>query len=388
MLVLLAAATKILAVEAATSIHLASLPNPWSEAVVNPYPPASLLPFMLFDFLSEWLQVPRLGILLYLLTMIAAIVLAVWMASRPLSLSLRMILVGAVALASPPVISSLDRGNSVGFIAPLLLVFFSSIRNNSTIGVVLSITALTVIKPHLGLLVLIPVLRKDHVSAIKILGLIGTIQLTVALTFWGHLSPNLFFQVFNQVIGFQNYSSITTPWPPTISFAHGLYSMTFAVDRLSPWDLSPLLNLLDSNAGILGAAVLASTVIMLGLTRNLIGRLESAIILTAAIIMTSSTTYFYYSIFCVATFTVLASVPAKREFESPMQRNNFVAFTLLAASLFSLIQFPIPGFQEGQILLTSASLIPVAWMTAIAASFAIVLVPISNSRKNKIQIIQ
>lgn len=366
-------------------LYLAGLPNPWGTDSANPYPPASLLPFLLFNFVGTLLQEPRLGLLMYLFTTIIGICVSVWVAARRMNFGWRLVLVGVIAVASPPVISALDRGNSVGLLVPLLIWLYLALLSENKTGIILSIAALALVKPHLGLLVLVPLLRGDFKSAFRALSITVSVHLIVAIVLWGQLFPLLFRQITNQVFGFQNYGSISSPWPPSISFAHGVYAWFSALDALLPLDLKPLLNSIESTSSYIGFGILGLVILMLLLARKVIGGMESAVVLTASIVMTSATTYFYYSIFCVATFVAVTNALLSPRRADPLGANDVIRIALLLASGLSLVQFPLLGLQEGLYTQTSATLIPSYWIMAFIAVAGILVSRFFSARKAAVE---
>ena len=117
----------------AMPVTLGMRDNPWApypeythwgfKLVYNNYPAAGMLPQMLFGVLGKWLGAPRLGLLGYQLALtIACFTPAVWAARGARGLE-RLVVFVACGVAAIPAWMTIDRGNSVGFVVPILLVF-------------------------------------------------------------------------------------------------------------------------------------------------------------------------------------------------------------------------------------------------------------------------
>jgi hypothetical protein len=114
-------------------VNLGMRPNPWEPTpfylqsgvhlVYDNYSAARMLPHMVFGFPGKLLQAPRLGLLAYLLAMTpACLTPAVWAARGARGLE-RIVVFVCCSVAAAPAWMAIDRGNSVGFVAPIALVF-------------------------------------------------------------------------------------------------------------------------------------------------------------------------------------------------------------------------------------------------------------------------
>lgn len=108
--------------------------NPWQpfeiilqpdihQMAVNNYPAAGTLPPLIFGWIGKLLGAPVIGVLGYLLALAVAVLSpAVWAARGARGLE-RIVVFVACGAAAVPVWSVIDRANSVGFLAPIGLVF-------------------------------------------------------------------------------------------------------------------------------------------------------------------------------------------------------------------------------------------------------------------------
>jgi hypothetical protein len=134
------------------------VPNPWA-----PYPlylppdfkpthfnytAAGMVPHIIFGFLGKWMGARRLGLLGYLLVLtIAVFTAAVWAARGARGLERVVVFVecGAAAISAWVVI---DRGNSVGFLAPIGLVFLVALCRRRWGLVAIMVVLAALVKPQ------------------------------------------------------------------------------------------------------------------------------------------------------------------------------------------------------------------------------------------------
>jgi hypothetical protein len=130
-------------------------PNPW-----EPYPmpppfspllitqPVSITPHLLFGAPANWLGVPRLGLIAYLLALtIAVLSPAVWAARGARGLE-RVVVFVALGAAAIPAWAVIDRGNSVGFVVPIALVFLVALRRQRWGLVAIMVILAAIVKPQ------------------------------------------------------------------------------------------------------------------------------------------------------------------------------------------------------------------------------------------------
>ena len=107
-------------------------PNPWGGSPIfvppglplhNPYPPASMVPHLIFALLGKWVGAPRVGLFGYLLVLIIAVLSPALWASRGARGLERVVIFVACGVLAIPAWSVIDRANSVGFVVPIALVF-------------------------------------------------------------------------------------------------------------------------------------------------------------------------------------------------------------------------------------------------------------------------
>jgi hypothetical protein len=362
-----------------------SQPNPWLE-YGNAYPAASLIPFMITHILGSITGITHAGLVLFLGTMVLLIGWSVWAGTKGLELEPRLILVTTLTFFSPPLISALDRGNSVGFIVPLLVWLYWSLRNKSENQGMLAIVLLTLIKPHFAVLLFVFLLRGQITALIKAILLGGTIHVLSFLIVAGDRFPMNIYDWLARLVSYQDYTSVQTGWPPNISFAQGLYSLISLFPGL---DVStPILAFLNDYQGLIGPMVLLSVISIMTVFRQSLKDVQVAIILTSLVAMTSSTSYYYYAIFSIPALLALiqmkfeprpSGLNGQKDETATSQSTSFI---LWCALMLTMVQLPLYQLLSDKIIIvTTANLVGLFWIGAYIMIFAVLL---KGRTKNKI----
>jgi uncharacterized membrane protein (GlpM family) len=287
------------------------------------------------------------------------------------------VLFAALSLLAPPVLVTLDRGNSVGFLVPLLVWLLYSLRQDKPVATVFSIALLSVIKPHFGLLALLILVigrRKEGLFA----ALVGIIlNLIPYFIFWQNSFPHTIPQSLFGVLSFQDWSSVSQLFPTNLSFAHGFYlGMASLLSVLQVTDGS-LLAFVESSQSLIGFCVLAFAFLLILIFLSRITIVQAFVIAISAISLTSSTTYAYYTLFAIPALIGISLDGRENEAKNVkggiVKPQSRVTFILWLASMFTMIQFPIFGLDDGTRILTTNSLVGLIWMFAYLTTFIILL---------------
>jgi hypothetical protein len=364
-----------------------SQPNPWLEHG-NPYPAASLIPFMITHILGSITGITHAGLVIFLGTMVLLIGWSVWAGTKGLELEPRLILFTTLTFFSPPLISALDRGNNVGFIVPLLVWLYWSLRNKSENQGMLAIVLLTLIKPHFAVLLFIYLLRGQIAPLIKAVLLGGTIHVLGFLVVAGDRFPINIYDWLARLVSYQDYTSVQNGWPQNISFAQALYSfISFFPGQDSS---SPILAFLDDFQGLIGPIVLLSVIAIITIFRQNLKDVQVAIILTSLVAMTSSTSWYYYAIFSIPALLAVTQM----KFESgPSGRNGQrdeastarrIDFILWYSLVLTLVQLPLYQLLSDEIVtVTTANLVGGFWIGAYILILAALLKGRTKNRINE-----
>jgi len=367
-------------------IFLLSIANPFSGEFVNPYPAAGLLPFLLFRSLGDFAALPALGLGLYLSLMVGTIAWSVWKATVGTQFNARVGLFSALTLFSPPVVMALDRGNSVGFLIPLLIWFFASLRKDHPAHLIASLVLMSMIKPHFVLLAL-ALMFSGRIRVGVQSALLSLVANTVSFTiFWWNQFPENLIQWAFGVISYQDYATVAKPYLPNISFSQSIYAWFYGLDQVGVAGLAPVLDGIESHQGMWGIGIFALVLLMILLFRDTLSRAHIAVLMLSVISMLSATTYFYYALFAVPTLLALMREreDSSEQFMAVTQRGitgvgQQIAFVMWLASICTLVQLPIFGVSLDTQILTTGTLVGGVWIFSYTA---IAIILIRNQRAN------
>jgi hypothetical protein len=353
-----------------------SQPSPWLE-YGNSYPAATLVPFIISNFLGSMTGAAQAGLVIYLGSMTLLIGWSVWVATKGLTLESRIILLSTVTFFSPALIHALDRGNNVGFIVPTLVWLFWALINRSKNQGVLAIVLLTIIKPHFAVLLFLYFIRGDFKSFAKGAFLGGTIHVLAFLVVAGDRFPLNIYDWLSRFMSYQDLTLVSNGWPQNISFAQGLYSFA----NLIPGEFQndALLKNLESQQGLIGPIVLLSLLSLIAFYRESLTDVQVTIILTSLVAMTSSTSWYYYAIFSIPALLAITQMSRRRMIENSKAEteNNWASkridFVLWSALVLSLIQLPMYELAANkQIIVTTANLVGGFWIIAYLIVFGMI----------------
>ena len=354
-----------------------SQPNPWLE-YQNPYPAASLIPFLIAHFLGSVTGLAQAGLVIFLGTMTFLIGWSVWAATKGMALEPRLVLFTTLTLFSPPLINARDRGNSVGFIIPLMVWLYSSLRNQSENQGVLAIVLLTVIKPHFAVLLFLFLLRGQFKALIKGILAGGTIHVLGFLVVAGDRFPINIYDSLVRIVSYQNLSSVESGWPQNISFAQSLYSLAYFFRGEQGSTI--VMDFLATNQGLIGPIVLLTMLLTITIFRSTLTNIQVAIIVTSLIVMTSSTSYYYYAIFAIPgllAVTHMKQGSGAARFSNHLEQSpisNRINFILWSALVLTRVQLPIYQLDSNDLIsATTANLVGGVWIGAYVLIFAVLL---------------
>ena len=373
-------------------IFLMGFENPFdaSPTYLNPYPAAALIPFMLFDGVGRILGLPGLGVGLYLAFMLLGVFWSIWFGTRGLPVGERLVLFSTLSFLSPPVIMAFDRGNSIGFLIPILVWYFSSIQSGRWMQAALSVSLMSVIKPHFALVALALWVSGRTKVAFASLVLASVINILPFLVFWERDFPQNIYQWGVSLISFQNWSSIENPIPPNMSFSQGIYSFIFLMGQIAPiQEIEQILSEISGTQGLWGFVVLAVALGIVIIFRKSLSLNQISIILISSISLASATTYYYYGVFAVPfilALTTLGSRSLDSGDESSYQIHEVdkqsVSFVLWLASIGTMIQIPVFGLLDGNRIVTSSTIVGFWWILAYIVILGLLLRTLSiRSRK-------
>jgi hypothetical protein len=150
-----------------------------------------------------------------------------------------------------------------------------------------------------------------------------------------------------------------------------------------------VLDLLAANQGLIGPIVLVAVLAVITVFRATLTDVQVAIILTSLIVMTSSTSWYYYAIFAIPALLAVTQMKhvrkgiiasADSELTPTEKKINFI---LWSALVLTLIQLPMYELASNTlIIVTTANLIGGFWIGAYILIFAALL---KERSRNKIK---
>lgn len=357
----------------------ASEPNPWDFINGNyfNYPAGSMLPHTMFQSLGDLFKSPRLGLITYLIALIAAMSMpAIW-ASKGRPLATR---VGVFALfggASVPAMMAFDRGNSVGFAVPAMLVFLIAMRREQYRTVVIAIVIASLIKPQYILLVAALLAHRRWRHVVYAMGAAAGAN-ALAFLMWPRDFPGTIIQSVTNTLRYGGNFPLHIDFPPNVSLAEGAYLVFQGVGRLvgnpsgGQW--------IFDNAATVGATLaLAIAIGIVALGSRLPPVIGGALLLmTASLVPTI--TWPYYLVFALPIAAVLlrdpASAPAEHGWRGVLDMDvlsrpqKLAAFSLVIATAGTVSRVLLPFPIEAQapnataVLASSGNVVPILWLAA------------------------
>jgi hypothetical protein len=333
---------------------------------------------LIAHFLGSITGLAQAGLVIFLGTMTLLIGWSVWAATKGMALEPRLILFSTLTLFSPPLINALDRGNSVGFIIPLLVWLYSSLRNQSENQGVLAVVLLTVIKPHFAILLFIYLLRGQFKALVKGILLGGTIHVLGFLVVAGDRFPINIYDSLVRIVSYQNLSSVETGWPQNISFAQSLYSLAYFFR--GEQNSTIIMDLLAINQGLIGPIILLTVLLIISIFRSTLTNDQIAICLTSLIVMTSSVSYYYYAIFAIPGLLVVTQMKQESveainsSYSEHTTTSKRIHLILWSALVLTLVQLPMYQLDSNDVIsATTANLVGGVWIGAYILIFAVLL---------------
>jgi hypothetical protein len=350
------------------------LPNPW-EPYGTIYPAGGLVPIMIFAAPAAWLHMQLQGLYCYMLALTTAVLTpAVWAARGARGLE-RVVVFVALGAAAVPAWMTIDRGNSVGFIVPIGLVFLIALcrRRWGLVAVMVVLAAL--LKPSFAVLgVALFAARQWRKGGITVA--LVAISNVAAYLLWPRDFPAT---IAESIHNAQNYNSSfpSLVGRDNVSFANGVLLIPDHIKRMKlgyvPHDF------LFGPRSLIGTVVL---VVVVGCVLAL-GRRIPPVLVGIALLPTASLflamTNRYYLVFVLPIAALLArdpdGPPGSGIFDRLATvggRRRVVGICLSVAVALTIVQIALPGgpgdFVNGtKLIATTALLTPVLWLIACAA---------------------
>lgn len=384
-------------------VGLGMRPNPWEryplflpwvnyQAGGSNYPAAGMLPQMFFGIIGAWLRNPRVGLLGYLLVLTGAVFTpAVWAARGARGLERVVVFVALGALAIPAW-AVIDRGNAVGLVVPIGLVFLVALRRQRWGLVAIMVVLAALVKPQFALLVVaLLAARQWRLGGIAVVGVVCSNLAPYLL--WPRDFPETIFQSVHSAL---NYSNATAALigPYNASFGKGIF---FVPDRIAYPQWGYVSNgFLDGVRSQIGYVVLIVVVgCVLALGRRVPPVMVGIVLLSTAALF-PGLVFHYYLVFALPVAALVARDPNGPvgwgifdRLAASGDRRRAAGICVSLAAALSIVYIPLPGSpimspiagQRGvvgvigttPIVHITAALAPLLWLiacTAIIVSYA------------------
>lgn len=201
-------------------------PDPWdpfllphSKTAINNYSAAGLVPHVFSGYLGKWLHAPQLGLLGYLLALAAACLTpAIWAAKGARGLE-RVVVFLALGVVAVPMWTAIDRGNSAGFVVPVMLTYLVALRRRNWQLTAMMVVLATLVKPQFVVLAIaLFAARQWRWGGIGLVG--ATVTNLAAYLLWPRNFPMTILQSIHNALGFGSGGSSAS--------GADLYNMSFA----------------------------------------------------------------------------------------------------------------------------------------------------------------
>jgi hypothetical protein len=252
----------------------------------------------------------------------------------------------------------------------------------------MALALLSLIKPHYGVVALAFILAGRVKVGSWALGIGATLNLFSFLVFWPREFPNNLLIWANTLFGYQDYATVTGLWPQNISFSQSIYLMFYSVDLSSGGQLQPILSFIESRQGLWGPLILLLVLALIFAFRKNLTIIQTSIIVVSAVSMTSAISYYYYIVIAIPFLLTLHNASQSnseftnelKQYEGPETRNRKINFALWAASILTLVQFPVLIAQESEYTITTAPFIGGVWIFCYLYIFVVNVRPREKSQ--------
>jgi hypothetical protein len=262
-------------------------PNLWEEMQ---YSPTALIPHILANETSKIFG-ERTILVIYLALLACALMTPSFLVTRKSARNgRRYIPLLLIGVATIPFIFTVDRGNSVGFVVPLLVVFAFRLREKPDWTVTAAIIGAAAIRPQFALLAIGLIafgqLRQFATTAV------GSILINIApfLLVRGNIKENIS-NWFANILDYQEYSSFNEIYPVKLSISQTLFNIFDFTNNQGGKEFVEQQTSLISIAALLTICVLVFTI-----RKKMSPPLAIVISLISPTLLTSSS-FGYYSIF-------------------------------------------------------------------------------------------
>ncbi|OYN74362.1 hypothetical protein CG716_28840 [Mycolicibacterium sphagni] len=351
------------------------------RSLVNNYPAAGLVPHTFIWRIGEWFGSPRLGLLLALLVLLIAVLTAAFWAARGARGLDRVVVFLACGAATFPALLVIDRGNSVGLAAPVLLVFLIALCRRHWRLVAIMVVLAALVKPQFAVLAAVLfAARQWRFGAAAVAGVV--LSNLAAYLLWPRDFPGTIVQSISTILGSDSSYSFAE-WS-NVSFANGLLAIPEAIAMAVTGHPIPD-HVVDGPGRLVGYVVLVVVVAAVVALGRRISPVMAGVALTATAALFPAVTYRYYLVFVLPIAALVArdpdGPPGRGLFDGLAARadgRRAVGICVTLSTVLSIVWIALPH-PQGQWLLraqmgatgvvgtttivpTTALLAPLAWL--------------------------
>ena len=300
-------------------------PNLWEEMQ---YSPTALIPHIVANESSKLIG-ERAALLTYLFILASAVMVPSIVVVRKTWLHTRSVLpLLLIGVATIPFVFTIDRGNSVGFVVPLLMIVAFRLREKADWTVTVAIIGAAAIRPQFALLA-IGLIAFGQFKQVSIAA-VGSVLINVApfLLIRGDRTENISNWLGN-VFDYQNYSSFGEIYPVKLSLVQALYNVFDFTNNPNNADFVVQQMTFVSLVALL---VICTTVFVY---RKRMSRPHAVVISLIAPTLLTSSSFGYYSVFVLV---IAARIFLFDDFD---KQSNLWMWILVGSTALSLAPLPL-----------------------------------------------
>lgn len=312
----------------------------YQENPNNIYTPTGLIPNLIAKTIDKNFG-PRVALFIFLLLLAIAISIpAIYFSLRP-SRSKRFGTIFAfLTVFAQPFISTLDRGSSVGFALPFLMLFAIKITHNPSLSATLAIVGATAIRPQFALLA-IGLLAFGHIKHFLLTVFVFLSMTVASFILWPGSSHT------NITIWFRNVSGYSSGVKTDVADKYPVnLSMRSVVDHIDTLFNNTVSNWIQINYFAISIAILIAIVGVLFACRRTNTKSEVIIVSMSLPCLIPETSFVYYSLFTVVLGTLIftnSSFLERTETEilgTTSKSKHFYQWFVISAIAISLAPIP------------------------------------------------
>ncbi|OBG25069.1 glycosyltransferase family 87 protein [Mycobacterium sp. 852002-51057_SCH5723018] len=370
------------------SSHLPRLNGYIPATIASNYPAAGMLPHMTFWLVGQWLHAPRLGLFAYLLVLAIAVMSpALWAARGARGLE-RVVVFVACGIAAIPAWMAVDRGNSVGFVVPIALVFLVALCRRRWGLVTVMVVLAAMVKPQFALVGLaLFAARQWRWGGVAVAGVVTSNA--AAYLLWPRDFPDTIMQSVRHAISYGGVSQAATTL--NVSFGKGLLMVPDGIKASANGGTVPD-GYLAGPRSLIGYAILVLVVVSVLALGRRIPPVMVGIVLLATAALFPAVALPYYLVFALPVAALVARDPAGppgtgifERLAAAGERRRVVGVWVSVAAALSIVHIALPSpsvpaeiagplqngvsaiVQTRALVLTTASVAPLLWLIACGA---------------------